>query len=105
MTVQDLPPINAGLNGLSTLFIVIGLVSIKSDRKQGHIAAMTAALITSTLFLACYVTYHVGKGGIVTRFTHPGWPRTLYLFILVSHSILAAITPALTCTPVRPNVL
>lgn len=91
MTANDLPPINASLNALSTVFIVLGLAFIKAERKLAHTACMVAALVTSTAFLACYLTYHIAKAGVVTRFTHEGWPRTLYFFILGTHTPLAMI--------------
>ena len=91
MTASILPAVNATLNALSTVFIVAGLVFIKYERKTAHIASMVVALITSTAFLACYVTYHILKEGVVTRFTHPGWPRTLYFFILGTHTPLAVV--------------
>ena len=91
MSPSDLPAVNATLNALSTVFIVGGLLSIKRERKTAHIACMVAALITSTAFLACYMTYHIAKAGVVTRFTHPGWPRTLYFFILGTHTPLAIV--------------
>jgi putative membrane protein len=91
MTANDLPPINASLNALSTVFIVLGLAFIKNERKFAHIVCMVAALVTSTAFLACYLTYHFAKAGVVTRFTHEGWPRTLYFFILGTHTPLAAV--------------
>ena len=58
MTIQDLPTINASLNGLSAVFLTIGYVLIKRGSKEGHRNCMVAALITSTIFLACYLTYH-----------------------------------------------
>jgi len=91
VSVSDLPPINASLNALSTVFIVLGLCFIKAERKIAHTACMVAALVTSTAFLACYLTYHFMKAGVVTRFTHEGWPRTLYFFILGTHTPLAMI--------------
>ena len=98
MTIQDLPPINAGLNALSTCFIVVGLALIKAERKIAHIVAMSAALFTSAMFLACYLTYHFNVTG-VTRFTHTGWPKTVYFFILITHIPLAAlILPLVFCT-------
>ncbi len=100
--VHQLPALNASLNALSTLFILLGLVAIKTDRKQAHIVAMSGALLTSTLFLATYVTYHVLKGGVVTRFTTPGWPKTLYLFILATHVPLAALIVPLVLLTVLP---
>ena len=91
MTVSDLPAINASLNGLATVFICAGLWFIKSERKQAHIVSMIAALIASTAFLACYLTYHFLKAGVVTKFTHPGWPKTLYFVILGTHTPLAVL--------------
>ena len=38
--------------------------------KTIHIGAMCAALFTSTVFLACYLTYHFLSTG-VTRFAYP----------------------------------
>jgi uncharacterized membrane protein YozB (DUF420 family) len=102
MTIQDLPAINASLNALSTVFILIGITSIKNDRKQAHILSMACALVTSTVFLACYLTYHYAKEGHVTYFTHPGWPKTIYMIILWTHIPLAAITVPLVLMTVVP---
>src|SRR5688500_18634139 len=102
MTIQDLPAINASLNALSTVFIIAGIAFIKRERKQAHILSMIAALITSTAFLTCYVIYHAAKEGLVTRFTEPGWPKTLYFFILATHIPLAAVTVPLVLLTVIP---
>jgi uncharacterized membrane protein YozB (DUF420 family) len=102
MTVQDLPAINASLNALSTVFICAGLAFIKGERKLAHITCMTIALVTSTAFLACYLTYHYLKAGHVTHFTHPGWPRTLYFIILGTHTPLAvAVLPFIIMAVIR----
>lgn len=98
MTVSDLPLVNASLNGLSTVFIVAGLAMIKGERKQAHALMMVCALITSTLFLVSYLTYHLAGTGM-TRFTHPGWPKALYFLILFTHIPLAvAILPLVSLT-------
>lgn len=91
MSVSDLPAVNASLNGIATCFICAGLWFIKRDRKRAHIACMIAALAASTAFLACYLTYHWLKAGAVTKFTHAGWPRAVYFFILGTHTPLAAL--------------
>ena len=102
MTASDLPAVNATLNALSTLFIITGLYFIKRDRKTAHIACMVTALTTSTAFLTCYIIYHISKAGVVTRFTYPGWPRTLYLWILGTHTPLAvAVLPLIIVTVAR----
>jgi uncharacterized membrane protein YozB (DUF420 family) len=90
MTTHDLPAINATLNGLSTVFIAAGWFFIKSDRKPQHIFCMSAAVVTSTLFLACYLTYHYKVGHVA--FPHIGWITTFYYWMLGSHILLAFTT-------------
>lgn len=89
MTAADLPPVNATLNACATVFICAGLALIKAERKVAHTACMVIALVFSTAFLACYLTYHYLKAGHVTHFTHPGWPKTIYFLILGTHTPLA----------------
>ena len=102
MSLSDLPALNASLNALSTVFILLGLAFIKTERKAAHIASMVCALLTSTLFLASYLTYHAMKEGVVTKFTHPGWPKTVYFLILFTHIPLAALTLPLVFLTVIP---
>jgi putative membrane protein len=102
MNIDSLPLVNASLNALSTVFICIGLAAIKNERKRAHIVCMAAALVTSTLFLASYLTYHAMKDGVVTKFTHPGWPKAVYFVILFTHIPLAAIALPLVIATVIP---
>lgn len=61
---------------------------------------MIAACITSTLFLASYVTYHAHAGS--RPFTGQGSVRLVYFVILISHVILAAaILPLAVITLTR----
>ena len=100
MTVHDLPPINASLNALSTVFILLGWWCVRHDRKQQHIAAMTCALGSSTLFLVCYLVYHFSVTA-VTRFTGQGMVRPVYFAVLISHVCLAfAVVPMVILTVV-----
>jgi uncharacterized membrane protein YozB (DUF420 family) len=93
MNVFDLPPVNATLNALSTCFIAVGWAAIRRDRKRVHITCMITALVCSTIFLTCYLSYHfgllsaVGEGSV--RFTAGGWVRPVYYVILITHLILA----------------
>jgi putative membrane protein len=52
-----------------------------------HRKVMIAAFCTSSLFLICYVVYHAQVGSV--RFTRPGFVRTLYYTILITHVTLA----------------
>jgi len=103
MQLQDLPLINAVLNSCSALLLLAGYVAIKRDQKERHKRCMVSALITSTLFLTCYVIYHVGMqrvyGSAHTRFVDPAWFRPWYLALLASHLLLAiAIVPMVLMT-------
>ncbi len=81
MNVQELPLLNASLNTLATLLIVAGLIAIKAERKSLHRILMGGAIVVSAAFLTSYLIYHFNVVA-VTRFTHTGWPKTLYYFIL-----------------------
>ena len=88
MTVHDLPAVNASLNALSGILLLIGYVLIRARRIQQHRACMIAAFATSSLFLICYVVYHAQVGSV--RFTRQGFVRPLYYTILITHVTLAA---------------
>ena len=85
--------LNAGLNLLATLLLVIGLLLIKRGRERAHGRVMLAAFFVSCLFLISYLTYHQIEGHV--SFTHPGVVRYLYWAILGSHIPLAMTVPFL----------
>ncbi|MSU40289.1 MAG: DUF420 domain-containing protein [Pedosphaera sp.] len=89
MSIQDLPAINASLNTLSTVFLLLGYRYIRAGNRTAHRNCMVAALITSTIFLACYLVYHYYAA--ITKFTEPAWFKPIYLTILISHVILAVV--------------
>ncbi len=98
MSLADLPAVNAALNTLSAVFLGAGFYYIKRRNECAHRRCMLAAFVTSTLFLACYLTYHtyvayyLGKGPTVFR--EPAWFRPIYLVILLTHTVLAmAVVP------------
>ncbi len=101
MTVHDLPAVNATLNGLSAVFLTTGYAFIKRGNKTAHRNCMIAAVCTSAIFLACYLTYHI-QVKTVTRFVDPAWFRPIYLLILLTHTVLAAaIVPLILVTLFR----
>jgi uncharacterized membrane protein YozB (DUF420 family) len=100
MTVTDLPALNAALNSVATLFLVIGWRFIRRGDMVRHRACMLGALAASALFLASYVVYHYHAGS--RPFTGTGAIRAIYLAILVSHVVLAAaIVPLVALTVAR----
>jgi uncharacterized membrane protein YozB (DUF420 family) len=90
MTITDLPAVNAILNVLSTVFLTLGYIFIKRGQKDAHRNCMVAAFVTSTVFLACYLTYHFTVTA-VTKFQGQGIVRPIYFVILITHIILAVI--------------
>jgi uncharacterized membrane protein YozB (DUF420 family) len=85
--------VDAALNTLATILLLLGLYFIKRGRIEAHKRTMLAAFVVSIAFLVCYLYYHAQVGSV--RFTHPGAVRYVYLAILVSHVLLAATVPFL----------
>jgi len=88
LTVHDLPAVNATLNALSGVLLVIGYLLIRARRIDLHRRFMIAAFVASSLFLVSYVVYHAQVGSV--RFTRQGFVRPLYFTILITHVSLAA---------------
>lgn len=90
------PAINATLNGASAVLLLTGRRLIAQRKIQQHRAVMIAAVITSSLFLVCYLTYHallqIYAHGAITRFQGTGISRPIYFSILLSHTTLAVVT-------------
>ncbi len=95
MSLADLPVVNAGLNALSTFFLIAAFVFIRRKNIPAHRNCMLAAFGTSVLFLASYLTYHTYVAYVLKRgptiFKDPEWFRPIYLAILGSHTILAMV--------------
>lgn len=90
---DNLAALNALLNGMSGVALVVGWTMIRSGRAEAHKRAMLTAFGISALFLVSYLA-RVGLSG-----THPYPPdapaRTFYLVMLATHVILAAFVPFL----------
>jgi uncharacterized membrane protein YozB (DUF420 family) len=94
-----LPGVNATLNAISGVCLVIAWLLIKQRRIQAHRRMMIAAFSASTLFLISYVVYHANAGSRPYQGT--GWMRTLYFTILIPHVILAAAVVPLAIVTLR----
>lgn len=99
MTVADLPALNAGLNGLSTILLTAGYLFIRTGRQTAHRAAMLSAFGVSVMFLVTYVLHKILVSGVHTPFGGEGAIRTFYYVMLFSHIVLAiAIVPLVLIT-------
>ncbi len=105
MSPADLPAVNAGLNGLSAVCLGLGYYFIRRKNPAAHRNCMVAAVISSVLFLACYITYHTYVALYLhrgpTRFVNPVWFRPIYLTILTTHTLLAAAIVPLVLVTLR----
>jgi uncharacterized membrane protein YozB (DUF420 family) len=90
-----LPAVNASLNSLATVLLLVGYSFIRRGRVIAHRNCMLSAFAVSIAFLACYLIYHFH----VPSKPFPRVPitglRETYLAILVTHVVLAATVPVL----------
>jgi putative membrane protein len=84
-----LPALNAALNGLSAVSLLIGYTFIRAHRIKAHRAAMMTAFAFSTLFLVSYILHHALHGDV--RYPAHAALRGVYLPLLASHIILAVV--------------
>ena len=84
-----LPALNALLNGLSAVALLIGYTFIRARRIPAHRAAMMTAFAFSTLFLVSYILHHALHGDV--RYPAHAALRSVYLPLLASHIILAVV--------------
>lgn len=91
--ISDLPAVNATLNLVSLVFLLVGYHAIKHDNVVRHRRCMVTAFCVSVLFLSSYLTYRFL--GEEKRFGGTGLIRPVYFFILVTHVTLAATVPFL----------
>ena len=61
--VSTLPFINASLNSLTTLLLILGFIFIKNKKRILHQNIMLLAFATSLMFLVSYIIYHWFKSG------------------------------------------
>ncbi|HYN65033.1 MAG TPA: DUF420 domain-containing protein [Candidatus Limnocylindrales bacterium] len=90
------PALHAALNFTAAVLLVLGWSAIRGlgPWRRGrsietHQRFMVGAFSVSTVFLASYLEYH-GRVGAVA-FWGTGWLRSLYLAVLIPHTVAAAL--------------
>ena len=92
--IQTLPTVNASLNGLAAVLLILGWIYIKRGDVARHKACMIAAFVASALFLGCYLFYHYllvhyhNSAGKPFPHKESVW-YTVYLIVLIPHVLLA----------------
>jgi putative membrane protein len=93
LEIADLPTLNAALNATAAVLLLTGYVLIRRRKIDAHRRAMLSAFTCSALFLVSYLVYHFEVGSV--KFQGTGTIRTVYLSILLTHTVLAATLPVL----------
>jgi putative membrane protein len=101
--VPFLPKLNAFLNGICTVILLISYYFIRRKKVKIHRRLNLTAVGLSTIFLLSYVTFH--SFGVETRYgdinhdgmvdaiekSNAGIARPIYLTLLSTHILLAAV--------------
>ena len=82
--------INAVINSVVALLLVVGLMTAKSRKYELHKKTMLTAIVLSTLFLVSYILHHLLAGETLYGGVHDG-KYIFYLIILITHIALATI--------------
>ena len=87
LDVTALPKVNASINAITTLLLILGYFLIIKRKRRLHKNVMLSSFAMSAAFLVSYIIYHWFKSGPKS---YSGDFSTLYYFILITHIILAA---------------
>ena len=102
--LSSLPGFHALLNSMAAVFLILAIRAIKKGKVILHQKMIYAAFICSLVFLLSYVTYHIttpatlfgdaNKDGLLSSAERDAvsGTRPYYLFILISHIGLAALS-------------
>lgn len=95
--------INAVLNSIVALLLIVALIQVKQKKYVQHKKVMMAAMVLSVLFLVSYIAHHLLTGDTPygdadhnkiadeAEKAAVGGTRMIYLIILLTHIVLAAI--------------
>jgi uncharacterized membrane protein YozB (DUF420 family) len=97
--INDLPAVNAILNGTAAILLVRGYFLIRSGKRTQHKNTMIAAFSVSVVFLISYLVYHANSG--IVYYQKTGFIRYVYFTILYTHTPLAAAVPVLAIITLR----
>lgn len=84
-----LPPVYAGINGLTAIILTLAVIQIKKGNRKGHERLIKGAMALSLLFLTMYIAYHITSES--TSFGGEGYIKYAYYFILITHIILSVV--------------
>ncbi len=94
---SSLPHVGAALNVALTAVLVLAFIAIRRGREQLHRTRMLQALGLGVAFLVVYLLQNALLGH--RRFPGDDWLKSVFMFILISHTIMAiALVPLVIMT-------
>jgi putative membrane protein len=87
--VEYLPGLNATINGTCCALLLLSLYFIRQKNIAAHKRTNIVTFALSSLFLVSYITYHYFADETIFPTENP--LRPVYLTILITHIILAAL--------------
>ncbi|CAH1220859.1 MULTISPECIES: DUF420 domain-containing protein [unclassified Paenibacillus] len=88
--ITVLPRFNAVFNSFTFIFLLAALIAIIKRNVKLHKRFILAAFSTTLLFLVTYLSFHY-LSPETSKYGGEGIIRSIYFFILITHSVLAAI--------------
>ncbi len=85
---RKLPYVNATLNSLVSICLILGVVMIRRGQRVIHQRFMVSAFVLSAIFLVSYVTYHLVIGHVPYCDSNLV-SKPVYYSVLISHIILS----------------
>ena len=100
--VYELPHLNAVINSLTSVILILAFIFIKIGMVNWHRTLMTSAVVMGAFFLISYVTYHSsvesvvfgdldGNGELDAYEDKLADTRGTYLILLLSHILLSLV--------------
>ena len=86
---EVLPHVSGSLNTLVAIELCLGYAAIRRGDRVRHPRWMVAAVVTGVVFTACYLLQTYVQGH--RRFPGEDWVRSLFVFVLLSHTTLAVV--------------
>ncbi len=90
MQLPMLPPLHALCNSIVAISLIIAVSAVRKGNITLHKRFIGVAVVFSTIFLLSYVLYHGTQEEV--RFGGEGTAKTVYLSLLLSHIVLAAVS-------------
>ena len=88
--ITILPRFNAVFNSFTFIFLLAALIAIIKRNVKLHKRFIIAAFSTTLLFLVTYLSFHY-LSPETSKYGGEGIIRSIYFFILITHSFLAAL--------------